>query len=379
MMDYQAQCAYCGNIFLSKRKNVKYCSKQCADRYSHRTKRPRDGEQYNHIVELFQSGMNGRSIAKEIGVCEATVYRALAKAGIKRFTLKEAVKKYHDQGMCCAEIAQMLGKAPSTIRNAAIQAGVNFTEEDKKRSIQIGRERALKTQYGYSSESDRVAFEEDYIKQNHPGWTYISGYHNSDSFMELKCNCCGTVIKRSAITVRKKNIRCHICYNKEIELRKKQRELQKRREHEALIQKRSDAFWANFWKQEYKLPVIFKCEICGSIFVSHSTRAKYCSTECSKKAANRKSDKRIRRIRVKDRSISLERLFNRDNGICWICGGKCDYDDCHFDENKNFVVGNNYPSIDHVFPLSKGGNHTWENVRLAHHHCNTLKRDKVVW
>lgn len=42
------------------------------------------------------------------------------------------------------------------------------------------------------------------------------------------------------------------------------------------------------------------------------------------------------------------------------------------------VVGKTYPSIDHVFPLSKGGLHSWDNVKLAHHYCNTIKSDKVV-
>jgi 5-methylcytosine-specific restriction endonuclease McrA len=43
-----------------------------------------------------------------------------------------------------------------------------------------------------------------------------------------------------------------------------------------------------------------------------------------------------------------------------------------------FIAYGLYPSIDHIVPLAKGGNHTWNNVQLAHHYCNTLKRDKVV-
>lgn len=48
------------------------------------------------------------------------------------------------------------------------------------------------------------------------------------------------------------------------------------------------------------------------------------------------------------------------------------------DNDNNFIVGYDYPSIDHVIPISKGGTHTWDNVRLAHHHCNSIKKDSIV-
>ena len=31
-----------------------------------------------------------------------------------------------------------------------------------------------------------------------------------------------------------------------------------------------------------------------------------------------------------------------------------------------------------MFPKSKGGTHTWDNVRLAHRHCNAVKGDKLI-
>ena len=74
---------------------------------------------------------------------------------------------------------------------------------------------------------------------------------------------------------------------------------------------------------------------------------------------------------------TLEKLYKRDNGICKICGHKCDYTDYYIDENGTYIAGNNYPSIDHIKPISKGGCHTWENVQLAHRICNTIKNDKV--
>ena len=76
-----------------------------------------------------------------------------------------------------------------------------------------------------------------------------------------------------------------------------------------------------------------------------------------------------------DNDITLEKLFNRDGGICALCGDRCDYGDYVF-RNGFFIAGNRYPSIDHIKPLSKGGSHTWDNVQLVHKRCNSIKSDK---
>ena len=76
-----------------------------------------------------------------------------------------------------------------------------------------------------------------------------------------------------------------------------------------------------------------------------------------------------------DKDITLETLYNRSDGICALCGEKCDYEDYVF-RDKVFIAGNRYPSIDHIKSLSKGGSHTWDNVQLAHKLCNSIKSDK---
>lgn len=76
-----------------------------------------------------------------------------------------------------------------------------------------------------------------------------------------------------------------------------------------------------------------------------------------------------------DKDITLEKLYNRDRGICALCGEHCNYDD-YILKDKTFIAGNDYPSIDHIKPLSKGGSHTWDNVQLAHKRCNSIKSNK---
>lgn len=74
-----------------------------------------------------------------------------------------------------------------------------------------------------------------------------------------------------------------------------------------------------------------------------------------------------------DRTINLQSVFDRDKGICKICGKPV-----NINERKEHGSGRMYPTIDHIKPLSKGGSHTWDNVQLAHNHCNAGKCDKLV-
>ena len=92
--------------------------------------------------------------------------------------------------------------------------------------------------------------------------------------------------------------------------------------------------------------------------------------------AYRTTTKLRRRVDEFDKDITLEELHNRSGGICALCGKVCDYLDYRLDNNI-FIAGNNYPSIDHIKPLSKGGSHTWDNIQLAHKRCNSIKSNKT--
>ncbi len=74
-----------------------------------------------------------------------------------------------------------------------------------------------------------------------------------------------------------------------------------------------------------------------------------------------------------DPTITLDRLRQRDNDICQICGEVVDVSD-----KTDKHIGARYPSCDHIIPLSKGGTHTWNNVQLAHMGCNSGKCNKIT-
>lgn len=127
------------------------------------------------------------------------------------------------------------------------------------------------------------------------------------------------------------------------------------------------------------------CIECGEKFTASRLGVKYCSKKCNNKAQrrNRKYNKEVRYKLAKnngkfDNDIDLIDLAKRDNNICYLCGEKVTFDDYKITEEGYFIANGTYPSIDHIKPISKGGTHTWDNVKLAHMECNCLKSDKLI-
>lgn len=226
-----------------------------------------------------------------------------------------------------------------------------------------------------STDKNEIQFANAF-NDKYQNFKYHSGFESVDAYFVSECKICGSLQKRSAQCLRRdREIKCNNCieinkarkqfvailnrYAKDTE--KKNRQLSKAEES---INKRTCV-----------------CNECGKTFIGKVKGLKYCSDKCFKRYSNRKSGVRKRR-RFKntkiDWSISLDKLIKRDNNICHICGGKCNKKDYKIVDG-NFVVGAEYPSIDHVIPASKGGTHTWGNVKLAHHYCNTIKNNNDIY
>ena len=56
-------------------------------------------------------------------------------------------------------------------------------------------------------------------------------------------------------------------------------------------------------------------------------------------------------------------VWERDNGICYLCG---------------YPVSFYLMHVDHVVPISKGGMHSYANVRATHPACNQHKAARLV-
>lgn len=110
------------------------------------------------------------------------------------------------------------------------------------------------------------------------------------------------------------------------------------------------------------------CVVCGKEFETLQPSQKTCTKACSKTYKNYRNDHRLNKDNIVDKDITLATLYERDKGICYICKRECDWND-----KKGFTVGKTYPTIEHLIPLARGGKHSWSNVRLACHECNSKK------
>ena len=127
---------------------------------------------------------------------------------------------------------------------------------------------------------------------------------------------------------------------------------------------------------------IVDCKCCGKQFMQEYKKSKvYCSDECVR-TYGKAEHRHARRKRIKengrvDQGININRLARQENNLCHICHTVCDDSDYKITDEGYFLAGDQYPSIDHVIPLSKGGTHTHDNVRLAHFKCNRDKSDSI--
>lgn len=61
--------------------------------------------------------------------------------------------------------------------------------------------------------------------------------------------------------------------------------------------------------------------------------------------------------------ISRQGVWDRDGGVCHICGQPCDPRDWH---------------MDHIHPTARGGAHVMSNVAVSHPRCNLKKQARLM-
>lgn len=114
---------------------------------------------------------------------------------------------------------------------------------------------------------------------------------------------------------------------------------------------------------------VAECEPCGKPFVQTSGSHRFCSRRCadSKRVSNW-NNRRFERYGVTPEKFLAVEIYERDGWICKLCD---------IPVNPKAEVPHPFaPTQDHIIPLHKGGQHTRENVQLAHFYCNSVKQDQ---
>jgi len=81
----------------------------------------------------------------------------------------------------------------------------------------------------------------------------------------------------------------------------------------------------------------------------------------------------VKRRRIKSNSaferIDRIKVFEKDNWVCYICG-------ILTTTSKKYKP--NRATLDHIIPLTKGGSHTYDNVRCCCNRCNIKKGNRTT-
>lgn len=318
------------------------------------------------VVDKRLEGLTYKEITKTLGVPYEFARKTCMAAGIDGKPWKDKrdaeMQAYKATGKTIKEVAEAFGVSEGT---AAIACrGVASQQAEAWRKLTVDNNLEKYEEYA----RQRIA-------EVSPTFEYFDGYAGSEKPCRIRCKTCGTITTRSFAAIRRGKVRCRVCAAIEKAEREEERRLvkesEKREKAEARAARKLFIEEARRKEREQRL---HPCVVCGT-----PTTNKYCcGRACSEKRHNHIKEVR-RRAAIKgamvDADITLQELYRRDSGVCYICGGVCDWDDKQ-ERNGAFIAGNAYPSIDHVIPLAKGGLHSWDNVRLAHRRCNSMKAAK---
>lgn len=111
------------------------------------------------------------------------------------------------------------------------------------------------------------------------------------------------------------------------------------------------------------------CEECGRSFLSRMDMAKYCSKTCRNRTYSRAHKARLKNAK-RGEYVGTVAVFRRDRWHCQECG-------LHTPRELRGTIDPCAPELDHVHPLSQGGEHTWANVQLLCRSCNIAKSDSL--
>ncbi len=127
-------------------------------------------------------------------------------------------------------------------------------------------------------------------------------------------------------------------------------------------------------KKLLKKSAQWECIECGNPFQPECFRpdlVKYCRIKCKKVRENRIRNQKKRLPSKKNyvEDINPRVLFEKDKGICQLCGLK-------INQNVEWPDPRS-ATIDHIIPVSEGGKNSYENAQLTCLKCNNDKNTET--
>ena len=376
----EIECKQCGKRFIKKTTTQIYCCVKCRNKSNHK-------ENEIKIKVCEWCGNEYQANNNSTKYCSVKCKNKIRSKKKNRYCITCGKELDHSHKYCSKECKNL------TYTHTCLFCKKEFNSSNKNQKY-CSRQCSAKhsrpsgtsiNQYGDIKEREKK-FEETF-NISRPEFVYVSGYTDQDSSFVMKCKTCGQTQERNAQITRPsrahKGLTCDYCNS----LARAKKEL-----IEALtkfiknqISETNKTVAKEIWciksiAQKHKYFNI--CECCGKEYFSDKEK-NYCSKRCYQRTYDKLRFIRKRKQMYEngdvDESISIERLIERDNNKCHICGGDCDKGDFEVNGKGHWIVGRNYPSIDHVVPVSRGGTHQWKNIKLAHHYCNTIKRDYTYY
>lgn len=68
-----------------------------------------------------------------------------------------------------------------------------------------------------------------------------------------------------------------------------------------------------------------------------------------------------------------QQVEQRQGSRCWLCETRTYPDDRRRVAAGEERLGATYPTVDYVVPIGSGGTYEFENLRIAHRHCQALR------
>ena len=288
--------------------------------------------------------------------------------GRKRIADYAEMREYKAQGHTAQDVADKFGVSLQTVKRACAGIAIEYGRRIRAEKASV----TLLNKYAESIEERAKGVVERYA----PAFEYVGGYTDHNGYVDIRCKVCGYVMRRTCVALRHNKPKCENCQRIEAEASNaKEAERKRIKEEQEAIERQKRIAELNADRLKREEERWHDCPVCGG----RTDRRKYCSNDCRRKAENASHEARRRakiKEAMKDNDITLSALFKRDGGVCYLCGGRCSYEDYTTIQGQK-ISGDWYPSIDHVVPLAKGGEHSWQNVKLAHRRCNYIKKDML--